>query len=135
MDAGRSLHVLIVDDDKDTADSFAALIELWGRVAVAVTTADAALDEVCRFWPDVILADIAMPRVSGLQFAKALRQIPEHGTTPLVAVTGMQGHREACLAAGFSDFLLKPVDLKELRGILDALRETNLHSLLMCASC
>ena len=135
MNTNRVLHVLIVDDDKDTADSFASLFKLWGHDAVAATTADAALDGVRRFVPDLILADVAMPRASGLKFAAMLREMPEHRTTPLLAVTGMQGYRDACLQAGFDDFLLKPVSIDELQRIVDTVQRGDPRGAVRAVDC
>jgi CheY-like chemotaxis protein len=135
MNTNPVLHVLIVDDDKDTADSFASLFKLWGHEATAAMTADAALDSVRRFVPDLILADVAMPRASGLKFAAMLRQMPEHRTTRLIAVTGMQGYRDACVQAGFDDFLLKPVNIDELQQIVGTVQRADPRGAVRAVDC
>jgi len=113
-------RILVVDDNRDAADSTGTLLLLWGHeVRVAYDGAKAvALAQEYR--PDVCLVDIGMPGMNGCQVAEHLRRKPELKGTLLVAMTGFdrEDDRALCEEAGFDDYLVKPVDMTALRGIL-----------------
>ena len=115
------LRVLIVDDCRDNADILAVLLAQWGVDARAVYDANSALSAAVTFVPDVVLTDIAMPGGNGLNLATHLRQL-DPGLHGLVAISGYadEEHRDAAAKAGFDFYLVKPPDLIELRGLLDA---------------
>jgi CheY-like chemotaxis protein len=114
------LTVLIVDDNRDAADSMAILAELWGHSPRVAYDASAALRLVAQEPPDVVLADLGMPRLDGNALARALRHKPGGNYVTLVAVTGHTdpGLREQALAAGFQHYLIKPVEPAALRDLL-----------------
>jgi CheY-like chemotaxis protein len=70
--------------------------------------------------PDLILMDLQMPRMDGLEAARRLRSEPGFEYTPIIAVTAlaMPNDRERCLAAGMNEYLTKPVNLKALVKII-----------------
>jgi CheY-like chemotaxis protein len=113
------LKVLLIDAYEDAAESYAMLFQLWGHKPIVAKDGRDGLMKASVLWPDLVLADVAMPGTSGLEFAKAFRKLPHHARTPLVAVTGMQGFRDRCLRAGYSHYFLKPVELDELRRIAE----------------
>jgi DNA-binding response OmpR family regulator len=116
------LKVLLIDDYEDAADSYAVLFQLWGHKPIVAKDGRDGLIKASVLHPDLVLADVSMPGTSGLDFAKEFRKLPHHSQTPLVAITGMQGFRVRCLQAGYSHFFLKPVDLDELRRIVEEVR-------------
>ena len=78
--------------------------------------------------PDVILMDIQMPYVNGLELTRRLRSDPRFGTVPIIALTAfaMSGDRERCLAAGMNDHIGKPIDTDLLYAtVLRWLQKTN----------
>ncbi|VTR93586.1 integral membrane sensor hybrid histidine kinase : Integral membrane sensor hybrid histidine kinase OS=Planctomyces brasiliensis (strain ATCC 49424 / DSM 5305 / JCM 21570 / NBRC 103401 / IFAM 1448) GN=Plabr_0357 PE=4 SV=1: Response_reg [Gemmata massiliana] len=113
------LRVLVVDDDPDTATSQFDLLTLCGFVVKAVTDGDTALRVVHEFRPDVILTDLMMPGISGIELA---RRITATGVSPppfLVAVTGCYGDDlRASEGSGFDLVLIKPVDPEVLISTL-----------------
>ncbi len=115
----RPTVVLIVEDNRDAADSLAYLIRLWGFQAVPAYDGASALAAASQNPPDVALIDLAMPAMDGYEVLRRLRG--DLGLAPLaVAVTGFAGeedHARIC-AAGFSRRMVKPVDLKELQTLL-----------------
>lgn len=120
-DPGAGARLLVVDDNRDAADSLALLLGLWGYRPHVAYDARAALDLAEP--PDGILLDLGLPGVDGYQLAADLRRRPDWADAPLIAVTGFGGpaHRERARAAGFDHFLVKPVDplgLQELLGEL-----------------
>ena len=114
-------RLLIVDDNRDAADSLALLLGLWGYHPQVAYDGTAALDLVRGGCPDGILLDLGLPGVDGYQLAADLRRFPDCIDTPIIAVTGYAtaAHRNRALAAGIDHFLVKPVDpvgLQELLG-------------------
>jgi DNA-binding response OmpR family regulator len=116
----RPLRVLVADNDRDTADSLAAVVSLWGHDAQATHSGQGALDTTLSFRPDVILLDFGMPDLNGGKVARELRS--RSGKTPLlVAVTGYGPEWVAGLYPGaFDHQLAKPPILQELQAILAA---------------
>jgi len=118
-----SPRLLIVDDNRDAADSLALLLGLWGYRPQVAYDGPTALDLIRAECPDGVLLDLGLPGVDGFQLAAAVRGRPDSTETPLIAVTGYgtPAHREQARAAGFDHFLVKPVDplgLQELLGDL-----------------
>lgn len=111
------LRVMVVDDDADTVTSMASLLRLWGHETLPAHDAAAALEMALVHYPDVLLLDLAMPGLSGLQLAKELRGHTCFSGSVLIAITGYadEAHRLLCAEAGFDHCLAKPIDLSALR--------------------
>jgi signal transduction histidine kinase len=117
----RSRAVLIVDDNRDAADSLALMLQTFGALVTTAYSAEEALRTVeDRGPPDVALLDIGMPGQDGCDLARALRRRPDASAMRLIAVTGwgQAEQRERIAAAGFNDHLIKPVDLHKLLALL-----------------
>ncbi len=125
-DSQRTLHVLVVDDNRDAADSLSVLVNLWGHEARTAYDGAAALDMTVVRKPHVVLLDLTMPKRDGCQVARQLRQQATFADTLLIAITGWtdQVHRRLCDEAGFDHYLIKPIDLARLEILL--LRERRL---------
>jgi signal transduction histidine kinase/ActR/RegA family two-component response regulator len=122
--ATRRLHVLVVDDNVDAAETLAVVLGLSGHTTKTAHSGLEALDEAQRLKPDVILLDIGLPLVNGYDVAKRLNEIPSLKDVPLIALSGY-GHEEArqrSAQAGFAHHLVKPVDPAKLEQLLDALQ-------------
>jgi CheY-like chemotaxis protein len=120
-DAARKLRVLVVDDNRDCADSLSMLVNLWGNeVQTAYDGAAALAMTGGASTPDVVLLDLAMPEMDGCQMARQLRQQSRFTHTLLIAVTGWtdQAHRLLCDEAGFDHYLLKPIEVADLENLL-----------------
>ena len=115
-----SRRVLVVDDNRDAADSMTILLARLGHQAEAVYSAQAALEAAERLRPDFILLDIGLPGMDGYEVARRLREIEVLQSTRLVALTGYgpSEDRERAKEAGFAAHLVKPAGLEELEGIL-----------------
>jgi PAS domain S-box-containing protein len=113
-------RVLVVDDNLDAAQSLATLLKLWGHEVTVAHDGAAALEAVRARASDVILLDIGLPGMSGLEVARQVRGNPERPL--LVALTGygQEQDRRRSIAAGFDCHLVKPVDLRELRRLIAA---------------
>jgi len=118
--AGRS--VLIVDDDIRNIFALSSVLEDYG---MQITTADNgrdAINIVQKRQLDVVLMDIMMPELDGLDTMREIRKMPSCKDLPIVAVTAkaMKGDRERCIEAGAWDYLSKPVDREQLLKVLRA---------------
>ena len=110
-------RTLVVDDNRDAADSLAQLLELVGHSTEAVYSAEGALARAADF--EVVLLDIGLPTMDGYEVARQIRA-REHVHTTIVALTGygMPGDVQRALDAGFDAHLTKPVEFDALRRIL-----------------
>ncbi|HJT33074.1 MAG TPA: response regulator [Pirellulales bacterium] len=120
MSANDALRVLVVDDHQDTIDSLAILLRCWGHEVHVAREGEAALKQALSVKPQLMLVDLAMPGMDGLQLARRLRIQPDFSKTPLIAVTGLsdQFHRRQAAEAGFDDFIVKPYSAAELLEVL-----------------
>jgi CheY-like chemotaxis protein len=113
------LRVLITDDNRDNANSLAILVRLWGHeVRVAYDGAE-AIAVSSHFQPQVVLADLAMPRLNGNNLARQLRQRLGQRLV-LIAVTayGLERDYRESRDAGFDHLMLKPVDPEAIEVLL-----------------
>ncbi len=122
---GKSLRVLIADDDRDNATMLAVVLGDEGHEVVVALRGDEALELSRLFRPDVLIADVNMPGISGYAIARELRH--RHGNLAplLVAISGVWTKPSDKLlgeAVGFDHYLVKPVDLKELLRLIVPLR-------------
>lgn len=115
-----SRRVLVVDDNRDSADTLAMVLQLLGHEVQAVHDGPSALVAVSGFRPDVVLLDIGMPGMNGFEVAKRLRDRPETAGLRLVALTGygQEEDRRRTQEAGFDAHLVKPASPEELAPIL-----------------
>ncbi len=113
-------RILVVDDNRDSADSLAALLRLTGHEVRTAYDGLEALEAAATFRPDVVLLDIGLPKLSGYQVARKLREEPWGKNMVLVAVTGwgQDDDRRKSTAAGFDDHLVKPVEHAALMKLL-----------------
>ena len=116
-------RVLVVDDNRDAADSLARLLNVVGAEARAVYSGFQALEILERYRPAVLLIDIGMPDMDGYEFARRVRQDPKNRKLTLVALTGwgQEEDRNRSHAAGFDFHLTKPADFKTLRSLIGSL--------------
>jgi CheY-like chemotaxis protein len=117
--AGRK--VLIVDDDMRNIFALATLLDQQGMAIVSAENGRDAIRLVQEDEDiDIVLMDIMMPEMDGMQTMRELRRLPRGKQLPLVAVTAkaMKGDREKCIEAGAWDYLSKPVDTNHLLVVL-----------------
>jgi CheY-like chemotaxis protein len=116
------LCVLVADDDRDTAESYALLLGMWGHTVCLAFDGAEARDLASLVRPDVVLADLAMPGMDGFRLARHVRGAAGLPRAVLIAVTGLAGEefRRRALEAGFDHFFPKPADPSALEGLLHA---------------
>ncbi len=113
-----SRHIIVVDDNRDAADSLAQLVELFGHSADVAYDGATAIEKVRANRPDVVLCDLGLPGMTGYEVARALRA--QRIDVLLIAVSGYAQFEDIAKAhaAGFDDHIAKPPDPETLRALL-----------------
>jgi signal transduction histidine kinase len=121
---GNGHRVLVVDDNRDAADSLAELLGLLGAGTAVAYGGEEALAAMAASPPTIAFIDIGMPTLDGYGLAGRVRANAELAGTVLVALTGwgQATDRERIMAAGFDHHIIKPADVEQLGAILDAAR-------------
>jgi CheY-like chemotaxis protein len=119
----RGKKVLIVDDDMRNIFALSTVLEEHEMVVVSADTGRDAI-KILQNEPDIdiVLMDIMMPEMDGMETMREIRKIPQLKNLPIVAVTAkaMKGDREKCIEAGAWDYLSKPVDTQQMLSVLRA---------------
>jgi CheY-like chemotaxis protein len=117
-------RILVVDDNQDSADSSALVLELMGHQTAAAYSGEHGLQVAAEFQPEVMLLDIGLPGISGYEVARRVRDSAWGREVILIAVTGwgQDDDRRKSTEAGFDHHLVKPIDTVELVALLDKLR-------------
>jgi CheY-like chemotaxis protein len=112
----RVRRVLVVDDNRDAADTLGAMLTFLGYDVRVAYDSETALQEATWFEPDVAVWDISLPGVNGYEAARRLRALRDGKRVMLVALTAhaTAADRSAALAAGFDLHMKKPVDVNAL---------------------
>jgi CheY-like chemotaxis protein len=121
-DTGRRLRILIVDDNRDAADTLAALVGMWGHETRVAYDGETGFLAATEHQPDCLLLDITMPGLNGYEVARRVRAESTLAATRLVALTARLDPERAS-KAGFDYHLTKPADLGELRRVLEMMEE------------
>ncbi len=121
----RSLRVLVAEDNPVNQRVVKYMVDKLGHSLDIVSNGRDALDQLRRSQYDVVLMDVQMPEMDGLEATQAIRQAEtaRGGHQPVVAMTAhaMKEDRERCLAAGMDDYISKPLEINELRRVLQAI--------------
>lgn len=121
-------RILVVDDNRDSAASLAALLKLSGNTTLTAFDGLEALEVGATFCPDVVLLDIGLPELNGYDTARRMREEPWGREVVLIALTGWgkEEDRRRSSEAGFNSHLVKPVDFSQLNALLaDLLLHSN----------
>jgi PAS domain S-box-containing protein len=119
-DRGPSRRILVVDDNRDGADSLAMMLTLMGHEVETANDGIEAVEGAARLRPDLILMDVGMPRLNGLDATRRIREQPWGRAITIIALTGwgQAGDKEDSRAAGCNGHLVKPVHLPDLERLL-----------------
>jgi PAS domain S-box-containing protein len=122
--AGPGRRILVVDDNRDGAESMAEMLLLMGNEVRTAHDGLEAVDLAERFRPEVILMDMGMPRLNGLDATRRIRERPWGKAMTIIALTGwgQEGDRQRSREAGCDGHLVKPVNLTDLERLLAELR-------------
>jgi signal transduction histidine kinase/ActR/RegA family two-component response regulator len=128
----RDVRILVVDDQEDARDLLRTMLSQYGAVVTTVDSARAALEEIDRRPPDVLLSDVGMPREDGYDLIRQLRLRPSHrgGRVPAIAVTAYASvtDRATALESGFQAHIAKPFDPAQLARTVASVRREHLST-------
>lgn len=115
--------ILVAEDNADNRDMLARRLTRRGFEVMLAEDGEAALDQVRARRPDIVLMDVSMPVMSGLDATRALRADPATRELKIIALTAhaMASAREECLGAGCDAFATKPVDFQALVSLIETM--------------
>lgn len=113
--------ILIIEDDALNQRFFYDVLGIYGARPLQAYDAQEALTILKKITPDLILMDIQLPRVSGIELTKQIRSIPHLKDIPIIATTAFafEEKEDQLLQLGFNKVLFKPVHIKELKKLCE----------------
>lgn len=120
-----SERVLIVEDDPATRSGLTELVRAWGFTAEEAADGAEALDKVTAFRPSIVISDLVMPRMSGIELLKALQPEVDNIKVILLTAQGTVDTAVEAVKSGAEDYLTKPLDPNKLQRLLERLAEIN----------
>ena len=111
--------VLVADDNDDTRQMFQSLLAAKGYRVIEASDGEQAVESIQHENPGLVLLDLGLPRLNGLNVIRRLRNELGLIEVPLVVITGYDNHFDTAVAAGCDDYLVKPIDFDRLDAILD----------------
>lgn len=128
----KDVQVLLVDDERDTRDVIAFILEEAGAIATVVESAIAVLELLPQIKPDILVSDIGMPGMNGYQLIHQIRGLPpeQNGQIPAIALSAYAGEidQQKARAAGFHQHISKPVEPETLVEAIASLLARNTNS-------
>ena len=123
--------ILIVEDHPGMREALRRQIESWGFAAITASNGKEGVETALKEKADLIMIDLMMPEMDGLQMTEILRSNPETKEVPIIAVTAAfrRQDRQNCMGVGCNDYIVKPFKLDELHKKINALvqQESNKH--------
>src|SRR5438874_10695668 len=115
--------ILVVEDNEENWDMISRRLQRRGYLVVRAADGQEAVEMAARETPDLILMDVSLPVMDGLEATRRIRARAETQTTPIIALTAhaMSGDRDRALQAGCDDYHTKPVELPRLLAQMEAL--------------
>jgi CheY-like chemotaxis protein len=120
-------HILVVDDNRDSADSLVTAFAVLGHDASAAYGGEEALQRLATSKPTLLVLDLSMPGMDGYALARAIRALPGFERVPIVALSGFgsEADRTKSREAGFDRHMLKPFDLDDLERMVGLVGSTS----------
>jgi len=122
------MRILVAEDNIDNQEIIRRRLERAGHEVLIAANGVEAVERAKADRPDLILMDISMPIMSGIEATQAIRRTPEGAEVPIIALTAhaMEGDAERCLTVGCNAFATKPVRFSALLDLIDRFqRESN----------
>lgn len=123
-DSRAKRRLLVVDDNKDAAESMSMLLEMWGYEVAFAYDGPSALETAEQWQPEAVFLDIGLPGMDGYEVAERLRELPQAKDAVLIAITGygQEDDRMRSRRAGIDHHLVKPVAPDALRTLIESLQ-------------
>jgi CheY-like chemotaxis protein len=118
--------VIVIEDDRSNVRLYDALLKRMPHIEYLIyRTAEEGVKHIRHITPDAVILDIKLPKKSGIEICKELKQIPRFENVPFIAVTAqaMPGDKKRILDAGFSNYVKKPIKITEFRKLLRKILE------------
>lgn len=115
-----SLRILVVDDGKNAADILAMFFEMEGHIVQVAYDGVAAVDIAESFLPQLIVMDIGMPQMDGLEASRRIRRQAQGKEIIIIALSGLDqdDDKRSCAEAGINHHMAKPVRPDDLRSVI-----------------
>jgi CheY-like chemotaxis protein len=127
LDPETAPSVLVAEDHEDSRDALCTLLQALGYRVLVARNGSEAIEVARANRPDLILMDMMMPLMDGLQATREIRAAETLQGVPVIALTAMEGARDRVLAAGCDDLVTKPIDVRaflgRVRGWIEARRQ------------
>lgn len=129
-------RIVIVDDNRDSADSLAMLLEITGNKTYMAHDGVEAVEVIEKYRPEIVLLDIGLPKMDGHEVCRHVREQPWGKDIVMIALTGwgQEDDRRRSQEAGFNGHLVKPVDYDKLLALLESLTNAERKSLISTTS-
>jgi len=116
----KQKSILLVEDYEGFRNSLKQLLELEGYAVIEAETGEEALEHTQKSRPDLILMDLTLPGIDGLEATRKIREIPEVQSTPIIALSAYDAEdfRHEAKMAGCDDYATKPIDFDHFTKIL-----------------
>ena len=113
--------ILLVEDNENNSQTISTYLEYKGYRLITASNGKEAIEIINQTKPDLILMDVQMPVMDGLEATRQIRSNPKFTQIPIIALTAlaMPGDRDRCFAAGMNDYLSKPIRMKQLVTMID----------------
>ncbi len=119
--ATNNAHILLIEDNPNNIKLMVMLLEQQGYQVTVDTNAEAGIINAKAILPDLILLDIQLPEMDGMEACKILRKEAGLEYTPIIALTAfaMPGDRERILASGFDEYMAKPINYRDFLNLVN----------------
>ncbi|MEM1391830.1 MAG: PAS domain S-box protein, partial [Cyanobacteria bacterium P01_H01_bin.150] len=116
----NGINILVVDDEVDSLELIAFILQREGAIITSATSASIALEIISNSTPDLIISDIGMPEMDGYELIKRIRASEKSKSIPAIAVTAYTGevNQQQAIAAGFQQHISKPIDANKVVDIV-----------------
>jgi CheY-like chemotaxis protein len=120
-------RILIVDDNRDGAESLSMLFSVLGHEPVVAFSGEEGIERFRESAPDFVFLDIGLPDIDGYEVCRRIRNLPNGMSAALVAITGWgsEDDKKRAREAGFDAHLTKPVELSQIEDFVNPANETN----------